>query len=274
MELTVLETRNEITNVTNAETQDIATKLLLKTVEKGLDVATIEKILNLRERIVEENRKKEFFVNLAALQAEIPAIRKDKVIFNKDGSVRYRYASYDTILETIQPVLFKYGFSVTFKTNFEERFVEVICILKHIAGHEESTVIKVPVDTSSYMSDIQKIGSSLTYARRYALCLALNLVADDDTDGNTEEDNFGEDKGVITEVKENNGDKKEKDEKDNGVTEKQLKAILALLKDKTKEERLTICKNIIGREIASSKDLTKAEASMIIDTLRYSQDPF
>jgi hypothetical protein len=33
--------------------------------------------------------------------------------------------------------------------------------------------------------DPQGLGSALTYARRYSLCAVLNLVADDDDDGNT-----------------------------------------------------------------------------------------
>lgn len=57
------------------------------------------------------------------------------------------------------------------------------------------------------------------------------------------------------------------------ITEKQQKKLFVLLKDKSREERLKIVSSIIGRQIESSNDLTKAEASKIIDALENSE-PF
>lgn len=58
------------------------------------------------------------------------------------------------------------------------------------------------------------------------------------------------------------------------ATEKQLKAIMALLKGKSRDERLQIVSSILGREVTTSKELTKKDASKIIDALQGNIEPF
>lgn len=55
-----------------------------------------------------------------------------------------------------------------------------------------------------------------------------------------------------------------------GITAAQSKALHASFNDagvKDREQRLAYCRNLIGRDLASSSDLTKAEASAVIDAL-------
>ncbi|MEM1973707.1 MAG: ERF family protein [Thermoplasmata archaeon] len=167
-------------------TSEDFTIMLFNAIEKGLAVKSIEKIIQLRENLQKEISKREFFKSLTQFQKEVPVIQKDQVVLNKDGSVRYKYASLDKITETIKPFLTKYGLSYRFETHFEEKHIEIKCIITHIMGHSEVTSFKIPVDSSPNMSDIQKYGSSITYARRYALSLALGLTTDEDDDGNTQ----------------------------------------------------------------------------------------
>lgn len=56
-----------------------------------------------------------------------------------------------------------------------------------------------------------------------------------------------------------------------GITPQQSKALHASFNDagvKDREQRLAYCRNLIGRDLASSSDLTKVEASAVIDALR------
>lgn len=61
------------------------------------------------------------------------------------------------------------------------------------------------------------------------------------------------------------------DESTAGITEAQMKALHASFNDvavANRETRILYCRNLIGREIESSKDLTKSEASRVIDALK------
>lgn len=59
------------------------------------------------------------------------------------------------------------------------------------------------------------------------------------------------------------------------ITDAQMKALHASFNDAgitDREVRLDYCRNLIGREVESSKDLTKAEASRVIDALKSDSD--
>ena len=56
-----------------------------------------------------------------------------------------------------------------------------------------------------------------------------------------------------------------------GVTQDQLKALHASFNDAgitDRDARLDYCRNLIGREITTSNELTKAEASRVIEALK------
>lgn len=235
--------------------------LLQIAVEKGVETTGLEKLMEMREKILKEKAISEFNRAFAEAQAEIPPIPKDKVVYNKDGSVRYRYASLDTILDTVRPILTRHGFSILFKTACNDKSVTVTCILRHIGGHEEETSFTAPIDPSSNMTEIQKYGAALSYAKRYALSSLLGITADEDTDANIETEISDV---TVTETKttQENGNGK-----DNMATEKQIAKIQVLLKDMPRERRLALVSEIIGRPITSAKDLTRKEASTIIDAL-------
>lgn len=247
---------NEGLMVIDKANQDIVFQMLQSGVEKGLDTGTIEKLLDLRERIRSEKAKQLFIEALASFQSELPPIEKDKVIVNKDGSIRNRYASFDKIVTTIKPYLQKYGLSYRFETEFEEKHITIVCIITHIAGHSEKTIFKIPIDTSAYMNPIQQFGSSVTYGKRYALTLALGLATEEDTDGEIEEKTI--------EIK-----------NDEPATEGQLKAIFAICNDLNMSDtgRKEFASKVLGRKIETFKELTKKEASKLIDELK-KKEPF
>ena len=157
--------------------------LFKQAIEKNASVETLERLMKIRQEIKNETAKEVFNTELNQLQEEIPVIEPDCEVKNPDGSVRYRYASLRRIMEVIQPLLSKHGFSVSFETDKTEKGeVKVVCILRHILGHSEKSSFIIPMETSRYMSDIQRMGSTLTYAKRYALNSMLNITTSDDSD--------------------------------------------------------------------------------------------
>lgn len=155
--------------------------ILRYAVDKGANVETIERLMNVRRELKAEQAKEEFDTALAAFQSECPIIVK-----NKAGAKNaYKYAPLDSIVSQVRDLIQKHGFSFTITSDIEPGFVKAICKITHRRGHSESSQFKVPIDSKNpMMTDPQRYGGSMTFAKRYAFCNGFGiLTADEDVDG-------------------------------------------------------------------------------------------
>jgi hypothetical protein len=102
----------------------------------------------------------------------------------KDASnphFRNRYASLDTIVDEIRPILTKHGLSILQMPSGDGESFSLTTMLLHESGEwiESPSLMMRPVK-----NDPQGIGSCTTYARRYSLCSFLSLNTGEDDDGN------------------------------------------------------------------------------------------
>jgi hypothetical protein len=67
--------------------------------------------------------------------------------------------------------------------------VKAICIVRHKEGHQEESVMEVPMlRQTGVMSEAQTVAATVTFAKRYAFCNAFGIMTmDDDTDAIDEE---------------------------------------------------------------------------------------
>lgn len=118
---------------------------------------------------------------LAAFQAELPHVGKTKTaqVKSEKGSYSYTYADLADVAKVAHPVMGRHGLSFSTKPTLNEdgKFV-LYYVLRHDSGQEDSGEFPLPS-----AGNMQAIGASLTYSRRYALCAITGLVADEDTDG-------------------------------------------------------------------------------------------
>jgi len=145
-----------------------------------VDMDKMERLLEMQERIIKRNSEMAFNAALAEMQSEMPLITKDAEI-KVSGQVRSKYASFENINETVKPILQKYGFAVSFRTETSDS-IKVTGILVHKDGHREQTDMVLPVDASGSKNAVQAIGSSVAYGKRYVLCALLNISTGDDDD--------------------------------------------------------------------------------------------
>jgi hypothetical protein len=124
---------------------------------------------------------------LAEAQLAYPSIGKDKTGKvkgrKKDGTeydFEYEYADLATVLDAIRPVLAKHGLAVVQSASAERNVVTVITRLLHASGQWIESSLSVEAENAAP----QKLGSAISYARRYGL-LALAGVAPggEDDDG-------------------------------------------------------------------------------------------
>ncbi len=161
--------------------------MLQKVIDGGItadNVSALESLVGLYDRMQAKNAEREFNQAFAKLQSELSSVNATRQVPNKDGSVRYRFAPYEDIMETVKPVLIANGFAISFTTRFMEggRMVS-ICTLRHVGGFSQSNEFAVRIGGGPPGStETQADGAAKTYAKRGALCDALNIVVEHDDD--------------------------------------------------------------------------------------------
>lgn len=147
-------------------------------------VDVLGKMMDLYERNQKAQAERDFASALVDLQGETIRIQATKKVDEKpDGSFRYAFAPYEEIMEKAQPMLTKHGFSITFDTETGDNRLTSICSLTHRSGHTRVNRFAVRYGKPPGSSDAQGDMSTKSYAKRGALCDALNISIDHDTDG-------------------------------------------------------------------------------------------
>jgi hypothetical protein len=167
--------------------QEPSILLMLETlVTKGVtadNVAALDSLAKLHERMQDKQAERDFNAAFAKLQNEMPTIDATSPVPNKDGSIRYRFAPFESLMETAKPVLISNGFSISFSSRAESDRIVSVCTLRHISGHSQTNEFAVRIGQGPPGATItQADGAAKTYAKRGALCDALNLVVEHDDD--------------------------------------------------------------------------------------------
>ena len=173
-----LAVKQESLPAVSAETQAVMSMIERVVINPEADLDKLEKMLDMQDRILNRNARQAFTADLAGMQAELPLVGKAG-----EGHNRAKYAKLEDINEAIRPTLQKYGFAVTFRMKQSDKSVTITAILSHRLGHSEETDLTLPLDTSGSKNAVQAVGSTVSYAKRYALCALLNISTGDDNDG-------------------------------------------------------------------------------------------
>lgn len=148
----------------------------------SVDVAKLEKIIELQERVLATQAKAAFAAAFSKMQGELP------VVENRKKTNNGKYAPLEDIVEAVRPILTKWGFAVSHRSEWPPSTppkVRVVGILTHCGGHERETAFESEADDSGNKNDIQGLGSVVTYGKRYTTKDLLGIVTrNEDTDGN------------------------------------------------------------------------------------------
>jgi len=113
-------------------------------------------------------------------------------------------------MEPYLPILSKHGFSLSFSNETIENGIKIFGTLAHKEGHQKTVNLSLPLDTSGNKNNIQAVGSTLQYGKRYIVGMLLNVVTEgEDDDGNRgaadfiNEEQAANISALITEVKAN-----------------------------------------------------------------------
>jgi hypothetical protein len=183
---------NEIVKV-----EDTASGMLaaIERMSEKADPETLSKLLDVQMRVMAKQAEMEFNSAFTDMSQRLPRIiKKGSVGYREDKNNKssaiieaFKFATYEDIDAKIRPILQEFGFSLSFDT--QERAgggVVVTATLAHRNGHSRSSSIPVALDNSGGKNNIQGMGSSSSYGKRYAMCNILNIVTvgeDDDAEG-------------------------------------------------------------------------------------------
>lgn len=161
--------------------------MLSKVIEQGVtpeNVAALDKLCGLYERMQAKNAEREFNVAFTALQAKIPQIKATKAVPNNDGTVRYRFAPLEEIDSQLRPLALENGFTYSFSEGASdaENKVSKVCTIYHVGGHSRPNSFTVRRSAPPKSTDTQADGSTHSYAKRGALCDAFGIIIEHDDD--------------------------------------------------------------------------------------------
>jgi hypothetical protein len=170
-----------MTQALTTPAQSAPMSLLIGADLSTVDTDKLEKLMELQERYEAKQADKALASALAEFQSTAPSTFKGR------KSDRGQFASLDDIMLAIRSSLASNGLSISFDTETPEAGkLTAVCHVLHKDGGTFSRSVTVPVDSAMRANDTQKMGSAISYAKRYALTAALNLiVSDHDDDANS-----------------------------------------------------------------------------------------
>lgn len=155
-------------------------EMLQAVITKGVtseNVAAIEKLVGLYERMEDKRAEQEFARAFVQLQSDMPKVHATKAVPDRNGGVRYRFAPLEEIVRQIGPALKDHGFTFSFSERYADGRMIETCTLQHIGGHKRQNDFSVRVGQGPPgCTETQADGAASQYARRYALCDALGIV--------------------------------------------------------------------------------------------------
>lgn len=171
------------------------------------------------------------------------------------GNYSYKYASLAGIMKTVRPVLARHKLAVSQYVSSSDDYLRVATVLVHESGD----IFQSGVIGAKMPAQPQQVGSLISYLRRYQLVALLGLAIEDD-----------DARGVPTTTPA----PPRAAQPSSALGDAQRRLIMALFGDlglngpENRDERLMITADIIGRELASTNEVTPSEASVLIDELQ------
>ncbi len=161
--------------------------------DPAIDVAKLERLMGMYERIQAREAEKEFNAGMVAAQRTMRAIATDA----SNPQTKSKYASYNALDKVLRPIYTNSGFSLSFDTGeAAENYVRVLCYVSHSGGHSRTYHVDMPADGKGakggdVMTKTHAAGAAMSYGSRYLLKLIFNVaVGEQDDDGNGADGNM------------------------------------------------------------------------------------
>ena len=180
---------NEITKYEQKEVQTMPTydRILEMAINQGAPLEQLEKFLQIKRDYESQEAKKLYSSAMARVHGKMPSAIKTA----DNPHTRSKYAELGDIINIAKPIYANEGFFVTFyeEDSPKEDHVRIMMDMSHSDGHTQTYHYDAPMEGkglkgNSNMTPTHAKAASVTYGRRYLLCMVLNIPTVDD-DGNS-----------------------------------------------------------------------------------------
>lgn len=201
---------------------------------------------------------------LSKAQAEFKPIEKNRtvdVMTRTGGTYRFRYATLDAILEAVRKPLADHGLAITQLITLRNGIPILQTLLLHQSGQWVSSEVQIVLTGAG---GNQEFGSALSYMRRYAISAILNIASQEDDDANIADGNHIQEVVPQAPVAEKASEQKIP----SLISERQLSFVHMLARERglSHDEVTGMAQAMFG--VSSTKDLSRSEASQLIERLQ------
>ncbi len=171
--------------VTAGEPNSLLPAIITLARDPSVDVMKLDALMKMQRELQADQARQEAIQAFARLSAVMPRVKKNGTIdLGKSGSIAF--AKWEDMDKVIRPLLSAEGFTLSF--NSAERQGGGLVVtgeLMHRSGHVRTATIPLALDSGPGRNNLQAMGSTLSYGKRYCAEMLLNIVREgDDDDGN------------------------------------------------------------------------------------------
>jgi hypothetical protein len=153
--------------------------------DSSVDVAKLDALLKMQAQMEDRQAKQEFTEAYTRMSEKLPRVKKNGTIDLGKGR-EIAFARWEDMDKVVRPIYTAEGFTLSFDTRSREGGgLVVVGELLHRSGHSKTAEIPLPLDVGPGRNNLQAVGSTLSYGKRYCAEMLLNIVREgDDDDGN------------------------------------------------------------------------------------------
>lgn len=183
------------TGVATTQPSSLMQALAVAAADPRMDVAKVERLFAMHKELQDREAAQAFADAIARAQASILPVVKDR----RNDHTKSTYATLAAIAEAVTPIYTAEGLAISFDTYSPTRdsdlpelpagMVRVVAIVSHRGGHIRKYHLDGALDDkgsagNTNKTGIQAMGSTVSYLRRYLVCMIFNVATADDNDGN------------------------------------------------------------------------------------------
>jgi hypothetical protein len=142
-----------------------------------VDVPKMRELFQMLKEMQADDKRTKFLAGLPKLQAALPAVERKGT-----GHNGKKYARFEDFIAKTMPVITDNAFSLTFRIDQTDTAIKITGVLGHEAGHQETTSLSLPADTTGNKNAVQAWGSSVSYGKRYVGMTLLGIATEDEDD--------------------------------------------------------------------------------------------
>lgn len=164
------------------EGRTLLTAIMDVACDPRLDVGKLDALLRMQAELERRQAEREAIEAFTRVSSKMPRVKKNGTI-ELGGKGSIAFAKWEDMDAVIRPIITAEGFTLSFNSAPREGGGLVVTgELMHRSGHVRTATIPLPLDAGPGRNNLQAVGSTLSYGKRYCAEMLLNIVRENQDD--------------------------------------------------------------------------------------------